>query len=112
MLTEGVAEILYESFCPLDEGWFFTPSPDEPGLLSDDYDNEQGTILAIHSIVKRASLPVHTFILAALIIQRLTPEFYDEWVDIVSEYQPMYEEERPREMIVVAAIVHLSSHPN
>jgi hypothetical protein len=97
-----------ESFCPLDDGWFFTPSPDEPDLKSYDYDEDQCTTLALHSLVKRASLPIDTFILAALIIRRLKPGFYEEWYDLVSAYQPRYEEDRSREIVVVAAVVLLS----
>jgi hypothetical protein len=100
-----VAELLSESICQLDEGWHFTPSPDEPDLLSYDFDEEQSTVLCILSLVKRASLPLETFLLAALIVQRLKPEFYDEWHHLLTAYQPMYEEERTREIVVVAAII-------
>jgi hypothetical protein len=81
-------------------------------LLSYDFDEEQSTVLCILSLVKRASLPLETFLLAALIIQRLKPEFYDEWYHLLNAYQPMYEEERTREIVVVAAIVCQSSHLN
>ena len=101
----GVAEILCESMAKLDDGWHFTPSPDEPYLASYDYSDDECTVLAVHSLVKRASLPVDTFILAALILQRLKPDFYQEWYEVLSDYQPMYDEERSKEVVVIAAIV-------
>ena len=102
-----VAEILTESIVTLDDGWCFTPSPDEQYLLNYDYTEEQGTVIALHSLVKRASLPVDTFILAALILRHLKPEFYDEWCELMSDFQPVtsYDDERTREVVIVAAIV-------
>lgn len=108
----GVAEILTESIVTLDDGWCFTPSPDEQYLLNYDYTEEQGTVLAVHALVKRASLPVDTFILAALILRRLKPEFYDEWCELMSNFQPVtsYDDERTREVVILAAIVQTSFH--
>src|SRR5437667_367470 len=82
----GVAEILTESIVTLDNDWCFTPSPDEPDLLNYDYTEEQGTVIAVHSLVKRASLPVDTFILAVLILRHLKHEFYDEWYQLMSDF--------------------------
>ena len=109
----GVAEILTESIVTLDDGWCFTPSPDEQYLLNYDYTEEQGTVLAVHSLVKRAALPVDTFILAALILRHLKPSFYDEWCELMSAFQPVtsYDDERTREVVIVAAIVQTSFHP-
>lgn len=109
----GVAEILAESIVTLDDGWCFTPSPDEQYLLNYDYTEEQATVLAVHSLVKQASLPVDTFILAALILRHLKPEFYDEWCELMSQFQPVtsYDDERTREVVILSAIVQTSFHP-
>lgn len=108
----GVAEILTESVITFEDASFFTPSPDEYYVLNNQYtDDEQCTVLAVHSLLKRASLPVDTFILAALILRRLTPEFYDEWYGITSRCQPFpaYNDEQTKEVVIVAAIVHTYS---
>jgi hypothetical protein len=109
----GVAEILTKSIVIVDDNCPFTPSPDEGGLLNYDYTEEQATVIAVHSLVKRASLPVDTFILAALILRHLKPEFYDEWYELMSDFQCLtsYDEERTREVVIVSAIVQISSIP-
>ena len=54
----------------------------------------------------KASIPLDTFVLAALILQRLKPKFFDEWCDVMTKCQrSVYEEERTKEVIVVAAVV-------
>jgi hypothetical protein len=108
----GVAEILTESIVIVEGDWRFTPSPDEDGLLNYDYTEEQGTVIAVHSLVRHASLPVDTFILAALILRHLKPEFYDEWYELMSGFQCLsYDKERTREVVIVAAIVQISFIP-
>jgi hypothetical protein len=107
VLILGIAEILSDSIITFDDIPCFSPSPDEPALSNYDYTDEEATVLAVHSLVRRASLPVDTFILAALILRRLTPEFYDEWCETMSPYNrfPTYNGEQTKEVVIVAAIV-------
>lgn len=103
----GIAEILTDSIITFEDDSFFSPSPDDFYVINDQYTEEECTVLSVHSLVKRASLPVDTFILASLILRRLTPEFYDEWYELMSRYQrfPKYTEEQTKEVVIVAAIV-------
>jgi len=109
----GVAEILTGSVVAPDNGWCFTTSPDEPYLSNYNYTEEEGTILAVHAIAKRAALPVDTFILAALILRQLNSEFYDDWCELMADYQPVasYDDERTREVVIVAAVVQSLFRP-
>lgn len=105
----AIAEILCKSIEAPDE--FFTPSPDieSDNLLSYDYSEQECTVIAVYQLLKRASLPIDTFILAALILRRLTPEFYDEWYHLLTDYQPLYHKRpRSKEIIIMAAIVSIS----
>jgi len=60
--------------------------------------------MAVHSLVKKAALPLGTFVLAALIIRRLKPSFYVKWSEQMLQNQ-IYYDERSREVVVVAATV-------
>ena len=88
----------------LDDCWYFTPSPDEPGLLHDDYGEEDYTVLAIHSLLQAAFLPVETFIFAALMVQSLNPAFYKEWHALLYDELTGYGEQT-KELVVISAIV-------
>lgn len=55
--------------------------------------------------MKHVELPGDTFILAALIIRELGSNFYDEWYIKMSEHQQKHTGGRPREIIIVAAMV-------
>jgi len=102
----AIAEILCKSIAAPDE--VFTPSPDVEweDLLSYDYSEQECTVIAVHQLLKRASLPIDTFILAVLMLRRLTPEFYDEWYHLLTDYQSLYyNEPRSKEIVIVAAIV-------
>jgi hypothetical protein len=103
----GVAEILTESILTLDGGWCFTPSPDEDYLLNYNYSDDECTVMAVHSLVKRAALPVETFVLAALILRCLRRQFYRDWRKVMARFQPKdpYFQERPKEIVIVSAIV-------
>ena len=57
--------------------------------MTDEEYNSRITVMGIHQIARRASLPLETFILAALILKRLesvSEKFYDDW---------LYESEKP-----------------
>jgi len=81
-------------------------------MLNDDNTDHECTVMAVHALLTRASLPADTFILAALILQHLEPAFYDEWcelmLDLISERQPRLsgDDERTKEVVIIAAIVH------
>lgn len=85
------------------DDWCFTPSPNKQYLLNDEHDV---TVMEVHALVKRASLPVDTFVLAALILRSLKPEFYDNWYETLEFLSPQfYDHEATKEVVIIAAIV-------
>jgi len=105
-----VAEFLTECVITFDD-WCFTRPPNEIYLLSDDYSEHECTVMAVHALLKHASLPIDTFMLAALILARLQSKFYDEWCELmlphISNSQPLLrqDDERTKEVVIIAAIV-------
>src|SRR5579871_5602287 len=75
-----------------DDGERFTPSPspDEYYTCNHELIDEECTVLAVHWLVKKAALPVSTFILAALILRQLKSNFYDDWCETLPVYPPHY----------------------
>jgi hypothetical protein len=107
ILTTGVAEVLTDAITKLDDISVFSPSWHVEGLLRDDYDSKECTVLAVHDLVKKAILPIDTYILAALIIKNLGETFYDGWSKAV--YEESFNEDCSKEVIIVAAMVSLSA---
>lgn len=105
----------------------FTPSylfnmededtPREKRRESDEWTNEELSILTVHQILQQAALPIDTYLIAVLILQKLDSRFYREWRHPFShelEEDDDYEWvglERPRELAIAAALVlsHSSS---
>jgi len=78
-------------------------------MTDEDY-HSRLTILGIHALARRASLPLDTFILAALILKQLhtvSEEFYDDWVYELRKAR-VREDDRCKEVVVLSAIVRLS----
>jgi hypothetical protein len=102
----GVAELLVDAVHADDD--MFTPSPAENDALCQDYDKRQATILATWDLVKQAQLPVSTFSLAVLILQRLKPSFYAKWIHCLWRYSRTTRKKvyYRKEMVIMAAIVH------
>jgi len=103
-MSIGAAELICDALIVDEDEEIFTPSPDLPGLGSYDYTDEECTVLAVHSLLKKSTLPLATFVLAALIIRKLGPRFYLKWFDHMFEDERYYDE-RSREVIVISAIV-------
>jgi len=77
--------------------------------MTDEEYNSRITILCIHDIAQRASLPLETFILAALILKRLesvSEKFYDDWLYELRKAR-VREDDRCQEVVVLSAIVSL-----
>jgi len=77
-------------------------------MTDEEYDSHI-TIMGIREIARRASLPLETFILAALILKRLEPvaeKFYDDWVYELRKAR-VREDDRCKEVVVLSAIVTL-----
>ena len=67
------------------------------------------TVLGTHQIARRASLPLETFILAALILKQLesdSEKFYDDWIYELRKAE-VSEDDRCKEVVVLSAIVYL-----
>lgn len=108
----GIAEQLCQPIAENDDGERFTPSPssDENYLCNYDHTDEKCTVLAVHRLVKKAELPVDTFVLATLILRRLNSDFYDEWFETLPMYPQHCGEEQTKEIVIVAAIVRSYLH--
>jgi hypothetical protein len=79
---------------------------DDPKFDNYQYQSEEElTILAMWCIIKRAALPVDTFILAALILEKLDKRFYDEWSLQMTVLCRGPYGDRTRELVIVAACV-------
>jgi hypothetical protein len=104
--------MLAKSITELDlEGKHFTESygiDDDPRFDNYQYESEEEpTVLAMWCIIKRAALPVDTFVLAALILKRLDERFYHEWslqMNVLCRGP-----DRTRELVIVPACVFLSA---
>jgi hypothetical protein len=92
------------------KGKYFTEScgiDDDPRHDTYPYDTEEEyTILAMWCIIKRAALPVDTFVLAALILEELPERFYHEWLTQMNVLNRGPHGARTREHVIVAACVH------
>ena len=107
----GVAEILFDSIQVDISDNCFTPPPNfDYNCYDEDCTDETYNILEIHILIQKAALLIHTFIVAALLLQDLTPTFYDEWVELcLTKYcSVIYENERTREVVIMAALVTFS----
>jgi hypothetical protein len=93
------------------EGKHFTESygiDDDPRLDAYEYKSEEElTVLAMWCIIKRAALPVDTFVLASLILQELDESFYIEWSIQMNVLNRGPYGDRTRELVIVAACVRL-----
>ena len=124
----GLAEVLTKPLVDREDlSWCFTRSPSLPYSKHQKLNRTTRTVLAVHSIFRRACLPIDTYILAALIIRELPLQFYQEWHhilknrkrpldDIVKRYRQssirfelspeiavMFQ--RTREIVIVTALV-------
>jgi hypothetical protein len=93
---------------PLEEDAQFTYPEKDQDMTDEEY-NSRITILGIHALALRASLPLDTFILAALILKQLqtvSEEFYDDWLYELRKAR-VREDDRCKEVVVLSAIVHL-----
>jgi hypothetical protein len=71
---------------------------------------EELSILAVHQIVQQAGLPIDTYIIAALILQKLDSRFYQEWTrpfphELAEDDDLEQWVERSRELIIATALV-------
>ena len=111
----GLAEMLVQSIKEEDlEDQHFTESygiDDDARFNAYEYRSEEEyTVLAMWCIIKRAALPVDTFVLASLILEELDESFYHEWsIQMNALYRSPYVE-RTKELIIVAACVPYSFH--
>ena len=83
------------------------PYPEKDEDTTDEEYNSRLTILGIHALARRASLPLDTFILAALILKQLqvnSEDFYDDWLYELRRAR-VREDDRCKEVVVLAAIV-------
>jgi hypothetical protein len=100
----------YDTFSPppLEEDAQFD-YPEKDGDMTDEEYNSRITVMGIHQIARRASLPLETFILAALILKQLesvSEKFYDDWLYELRKAR-VREDDRCKEVVVLSAIVPL-----
>ena len=99
----------YDPFsCPPPEEYAQFYYPEKDGDMTEEEYNSRLTIMGIHQIARRASLPLDTFILAALILKQLesvSQKFYKEW--LYELRKPGLKGCRCKEVVVLSAIVLL-----
>jgi hypothetical protein len=92
------------------EGKHFTESygiDDDPRFDNYPYQSgEEVTVLAMWCVIKRAALPVDTFVLASLILEELGESFYHEWLLKMNVINRGPYGDRTREVVIVSACVH------
>jgi hypothetical protein len=106
----AVAEMLSRLITEEDlEGKHFTESygiDDDPTFDTYQYRSEEElTVLVMWCIIKRAAMPVDTFVLAALILEKLDEDFYHEWSLQMNVLCRGPYGDRTKELIIVAACV-------